>query len=226
MVPAPDLGVVGELLGARSLHGGAEEGVILHQPDVAEGPSTTYASYYSHPSTIHEVHIKWLPLLEDFERCHSLSWGSAVLVWTYHFLCSVAHRFTNDVAEYTPLLIFSVVSTQEIDFNIFAVREFDDEQWAPEDPVNVDWFLTTTGQGEDVWCSGLIDGSLVLRKATKSLFSHLLTTNRPGSSMLTASDIYSAKTCLMIPCFLLSRMTCSLPPFSLGTCLTFEGGGV
>ncbi|RYR77739.1 hypothetical protein Ahy_A01g002329 [Arachis hypogaea] len=96
MVPAPDLGV-----------GGAEEGVILHQADVAEGPSTTYGSYYkcSHPLSVHKVYIRWLPLLEDFERCHSLPWGSVVLVWTYHSLCSVAHRSTNDIAGYTPLLI-------------------------------------------------------------------------------------------------------------------------
>ncbi|RYR25442.1 hypothetical protein Ahy_B02g059191 [Arachis hypogaea] len=51
------------------------------------------------------VHLRWLPLLQDFERCHGLSWGSAVLAWIYHSLCFAAHRGTTDIAGCTPLLI-------------------------------------------------------------------------------------------------------------------------
>ncbi|RYR34086.1 hypothetical protein Ahy_A10g048804 [Arachis hypogaea] len=29
------------------------------------------------------VHVRWLPLLWDFAECRALSWGSAVLAWTY-----------------------------------------------------------------------------------------------------------------------------------------------
>ncbi|RYR45989.1 hypothetical protein Ahy_A07g031760 isoform B [Arachis hypogaea] len=29
------------------------------------------------------VHIRWLPLLQDFAECRALSWGSAMLIWTY-----------------------------------------------------------------------------------------------------------------------------------------------
>ncbi|QHN76391.1 uncharacterized protein DS421_19g643490 [Arachis hypogaea] len=34
-----------------------------------------------------EVHIRWLPLLEDLERCGRLLWGSAVLAWLYRQMC-------------------------------------------------------------------------------------------------------------------------------------------
>ncbi|RYR73418.1 hypothetical protein Ahy_A02g007760 [Arachis hypogaea] len=51
------------------------------------------------------VHLRWLPLLDDFERCRMLSWGSAVLAWTYHSLCHIAHHRTTDIAGCTPLLV-------------------------------------------------------------------------------------------------------------------------
>ncbi|RYR11196.1 hypothetical protein Ahy_B05g079669 [Arachis hypogaea] len=53
-----------------------------------------------------QVHLRWLSLLDDFQKCRALSWGSAVLVLTYHSLCSVAlaHRATTDIAECIPLL--------------------------------------------------------------------------------------------------------------------------
>ncbi|KAL4328493.1 hypothetical protein AHAS_Ahas13G0205600 [Arachis hypogaea] len=35
----------------------------------------------------YRVHIKWLPLLEDFGTCGRLSWGSAVLAWLYRQIC-------------------------------------------------------------------------------------------------------------------------------------------
>ncbi|RYR16538.1 hypothetical protein Ahy_B04g073583 [Arachis hypogaea] len=44
------------------------------------------------------VHLRWLPLLDDFERCRSLSWGSIVLAWTYHSLCHAAHCHIIDIA--------------------------------------------------------------------------------------------------------------------------------
>ncbi|RYR12243.1 hypothetical protein Ahy_B04g069770 [Arachis hypogaea] len=51
------------------------------------------------------VHLRWLPLLDDFERCRSMSWDSAVLAWTYNSLCSATHRSTIDIAGCTPLLV-------------------------------------------------------------------------------------------------------------------------
>ncbi|QHO28448.1 uncharacterized protein DS421_7g216770 [Arachis hypogaea] len=51
------------------------------------------------------VHLRWLPLLEDFGQCHALSWGSAVLAWTYQSLCSAAHRDVTDIAGCTLLLM-------------------------------------------------------------------------------------------------------------------------
>ncbi|RYR43867.1 hypothetical protein Ahy_A08g040260 [Arachis hypogaea] len=38
------------------------------------------------------VHLRWPSLLADFQTCRGLSWGSAVLAWTYHSLRSAAHR--------------------------------------------------------------------------------------------------------------------------------------
>ncbi|RYQ85634.1 hypothetical protein Ahy_B10g105205 [Arachis hypogaea] len=52
-----------------------------------------------------QVHIGWLPLLDNFARCRGLSWGSAMLAWTYHSLCYAAHRNTTDIAGCTPLLV-------------------------------------------------------------------------------------------------------------------------
>ncbi|RYR22900.1 hypothetical protein Ahy_B03g068188 [Arachis hypogaea] len=34
-----------------------------------------------------QVHIRWLPLLEDLDACGRLSWGSAVLAWLYRQMC-------------------------------------------------------------------------------------------------------------------------------------------
>ncbi|QHO49067.1 uncharacterized protein DS421_1g10740 [Arachis hypogaea] len=54
------------------------------------------------------VYLRWLPLLQDFERCRGLSWGPAVLTWTYHSLCSVAHQDTTDIAACTLLLMSGI----------------------------------------------------------------------------------------------------------------------
>ncbi|RYR24459.1 hypothetical protein Ahy_B02g057964 [Arachis hypogaea] len=51
------------------------------------------------------VHLRWLPLLQDFQRYRELSWGSAVLAWTYYSLCSAAHRDTTNITGCTLLLI-------------------------------------------------------------------------------------------------------------------------
>ncbi|RYR21162.1 hypothetical protein Ahy_B03g066427 [Arachis hypogaea] len=44
-------------------------------------------------------------LLADFQTCSGMSWVSAVLAWTYHSLCFVAHRGTTDIAGCTLLLM-------------------------------------------------------------------------------------------------------------------------
>ncbi|XP_016191699.1 serine/threonine-protein phosphatase 7 long form homolog [Arachis ipaensis] len=46
------------------------------------------------------VHVRWLPLLRDFAECRALSWGSAVLAWTYQSLCLVAQRGVTDIASW------------------------------------------------------------------------------------------------------------------------------
>ncbi|RYR29877.1 hypothetical protein Ahy_B01g054472 [Arachis hypogaea] len=51
------------------------------------------------------VHLHWLPLFRDFEKCRAFSWGSAVLTWTYQSLCSVAQQGIMDIAGCTPLLM-------------------------------------------------------------------------------------------------------------------------
>ncbi|RYQ82711.1 hypothetical protein Ahy_B10g101280 [Arachis hypogaea] len=47
------------------------------------------------------VHIRWLPLLRNFGECKALSWGSAVLAWTYQSLCSAAQRGVTDISSCT-----------------------------------------------------------------------------------------------------------------------------
>ncbi|RYQ99049.1 hypothetical protein Ahy_B07g086900 [Arachis hypogaea] len=51
------------------------------------------------------VHLLWLPLLQDFEKWHGLSWGSAVLAWTYHSLYFAAHRGMTNIVGYKPLFM-------------------------------------------------------------------------------------------------------------------------
>ncbi|RYR69265.1 hypothetical protein Ahy_A03g015817 [Arachis hypogaea] len=45
------------------------------------------------------------PTLCQYTRCRNLSWDFAVLAWTYHSLCSAAHRATTDIAWCMPLLM-------------------------------------------------------------------------------------------------------------------------
>ncbi|QHO18546.1 uncharacterized protein DS421_11g321430 [Arachis hypogaea] len=51
------------------------------------------------------VHLRWLPLLRNFTECRALSWGSAVLAWTYKSLSLVAQRGVTDITGCTPLLM-------------------------------------------------------------------------------------------------------------------------
>ncbi|MED6137165.1 hypothetical protein PIB30_062492 [Stylosanthes scabra] len=51
------------------------------------------------------VFVRWLPLLEDFEQCKKLSWGSVVLCYTYHCLCQASDRATTDIAGCLPLMM-------------------------------------------------------------------------------------------------------------------------
>ncbi|KAL4277157.1 hypothetical protein AHAS_Ahas20G0279100 [Arachis hypogaea] len=51
------------------------------------------------------VSLRWLPLLEDFDSCRWLSWGSALLSYTYHSLCSTARRDMADIARCMPLVM-------------------------------------------------------------------------------------------------------------------------
>ncbi|MED6215693.1 hypothetical protein PIB30_000699 [Stylosanthes scabra] len=51
------------------------------------------------------VSVRWVPLLEDFAACRRLSWGSAVLSYTYHHLCMTADQGTTDIAGCVPLIM-------------------------------------------------------------------------------------------------------------------------
>ncbi|RYR51902.1 hypothetical protein Ahy_A06g026854 [Arachis hypogaea] len=51
------------------------------------------------------VHLRWLPLLQDFTECRSFSWGSAVLAWTYQSLSLATQRGVADIAGCFPLLM-------------------------------------------------------------------------------------------------------------------------
>ncbi|RYR15646.1 hypothetical protein Ahy_B04g072534 [Arachis hypogaea] len=61
--------------------------------------------YLMTEKSTNQVHLQWLPLLEDFQRFRALSWGLAVLAWTYHSLCSATHRATIDITGCTLLLV-------------------------------------------------------------------------------------------------------------------------
>ncbi|KAL4365856.1 hypothetical protein AHAS_Ahas07G0147900 [Arachis hypogaea] len=39
-----------------------------------------------------QVHIRWLPLLEDLDACGRLSWGSVVLAWLYRQMCQATEH--------------------------------------------------------------------------------------------------------------------------------------
>ncbi|QHN83055.1 uncharacterized protein DS421_20g701280 [Arachis hypogaea] len=52
------------------------------------------------------VHIRWLPLLEDFDRCGGLSWGSAVLAWLYHQMYRATEHGQHNLGGCVSLLVF------------------------------------------------------------------------------------------------------------------------
>ncbi|MED6189378.1 hypothetical protein PIB30_095496 [Stylosanthes scabra] len=51
------------------------------------------------------VSVRWVPLLKCFDAWAQLSWGSAVLSYTYHHLCQAVDRDTTDIASCTPLIM-------------------------------------------------------------------------------------------------------------------------
>ncbi|QHO03209.1 uncharacterized protein DS421_13g430370 [Arachis hypogaea] len=51
------------------------------------------------------VHLRWLPLLWDFEECRVFSWSSVVLAWMYQSLCLAAQQGVMDIAGCTLLLM-------------------------------------------------------------------------------------------------------------------------
>ncbi|RYR05468.1 hypothetical protein Ahy_B06g085333 [Arachis hypogaea] len=125
------------------------------------------------------VHIRWLPLLRDFAEYRALSWGSAVLAWTYQSLCLAAElvglqqqsrdqhqarvlhwmvsidwlRFDEEEEWGTWLSTVPLVCFNIVRFHHVdrVKRKFNGEQQVLGTPVNLDRYLTTTGRGEDVW---------------------------------------------------------------------------
>ncbi|KAL4343388.1 hypothetical protein AHAS_Ahas11G0073400 [Arachis hypogaea] len=74
---------------------------VAHIPDgVASETLRQYARYKS--ATL--VPLRWLPLLEDFDRCSQLSCEYALLYHTYHS-CTAASRNVMDIAGCISLLV-------------------------------------------------------------------------------------------------------------------------
>ncbi|RYR45988.1 hypothetical protein Ahy_A07g031760 isoform A [Arachis hypogaea] len=80
-------------LGLRA-HGNPIGGVFVTSMSLTDDPKTLrqYARcyimlligwYLLTDKSNNLVHIRWLPLLQDFAECRALSWGSAMLIWTY-----------------------------------------------------------------------------------------------------------------------------------------------
>ncbi|RYR21183.1 hypothetical protein Ahy_B03g066453 [Arachis hypogaea] len=96
---------IGSSLSPSSWHGfGSDSDRYLIQ--MIQPLSDSTRGYLMIDRSNNQVHLRWLPLLDDFQRCRSLFWGSAVLVWAYHFLCSAAHCSIIDIARCTPLLVY------------------------------------------------------------------------------------------------------------------------
>ncbi|MED6110172.1 hypothetical protein PIB30_040507 [Stylosanthes scabra] len=48
--------------------------------------------------------LRWVPLLEDFDKCSRFSWGSVVLCSTYHALSYASNRATREISGFLPLV--------------------------------------------------------------------------------------------------------------------------
>ncbi|XP_057730075.1 protein MAIN-LIKE 1-like [Arachis stenosperma] len=53
-----------------------------------------------------QVHIRWLPLLEDLDTCDRLSWGSVVLAWLYRRMCRVTEHSQHNLSGCVSLLLY------------------------------------------------------------------------------------------------------------------------
>ena len=51
-----------------------------------------------------KVYVRWVTLLEDFDICGAMSWGSVVLTYLYRFLYSVSIMQTSLFGEHNELL--------------------------------------------------------------------------------------------------------------------------
>jgi len=51
-----------------------------------------------------KVYLRWLPLLEDFDICGAMSWGSAILAYLYRSLYSVSMMQSFLFSEHSELL--------------------------------------------------------------------------------------------------------------------------
>ncbi|RYR63749.1 hypothetical protein Ahy_A04g021510 [Arachis hypogaea] len=127
------------------------------------------------------VHIRWLPLLADFDRCRQMLVGlgqqsrdhheGRLLRWRHRLdtvcfdqfrwtpydrpelqaLCPDWLRSGHEIHTWravVPLVCFNFVEFHHVDR---VKRQFGSDQQIPEDPVNVDKYLSTTARGDDVW---------------------------------------------------------------------------
>nr|XP_025680271.1 protein MAINTENANCE OF MERISTEMS-like [Arachis hypogaea] len=77
-----------------------------------------------------QVHIRWLPLLEDLKTYGQLSWGSAVLAWLYHQMCRATEHGQRNLGGCVSLLLS--------DERISASKEFhqNNHVWVQYHPDN------------------------------------------------------------------------------------------
>ncbi|KAL4389965.1 hypothetical protein AHAS_Ahas03G0097800 [Arachis hypogaea] len=78
------------------------------------------------------VHIKWLPLLEDLDACDRLSWGSAVLAWTYRQMCRATEHGVRNLGGCVILLM----SWDYHRILLLRSEGFDTRRWVQYRPDN------------------------------------------------------------------------------------------
>ncbi|MED6210700.1 hypothetical protein PIB30_066600 [Stylosanthes scabra] len=126
------------------------------------------------------VSLRWLPFLEDFDRCSRLSWGFAVLCFTYNALPNASNRgqMSRDLHVGRILRLRYEIDTLRFNDFIWTLytlpvwsglcpawyhptdrvkRQFGFEKPIPVDPVNLDMFLTFNARGEDQWWPTKLD---------------------------------------------------------------------
>ncbi|XP_020245112.1 serine/threonine-protein phosphatase 7 long form homolog [Asparagus officinalis] len=88
-------------------------------------------------SSKHKVHLRWLPLLEDFDVCGTLSWGSAVLAYLYREMSKVALMQNKELKGCLTLLQVWVWERLVLKPRLCKIRELDGQI-----PLGCRWNVT------------------------------------------------------------------------------------